>query len=86
MAQIVKACILQLDENGEITGRYLWDENCQILEVLQGADSLRVQSSFCSMPEVVVRIPDNMDWGVFNGMRFNYRTWINDDHMILLNY
>lgn len=86
MAHIVKACILQLDENGEITGRYFWDENCQILEVLQGGNSLRVRSSLCAMPEVAVRIPENMDWGVFNGMRFNYRTWLNDDHMILLNY
>ena len=84
MAQKIKAYILELDENGELTGRHVWDEDCELIEVMNGGNALRVRCSFCMLTEIAVKIPDSMDWGVVDGMRFNYCTWLNDDHMILL--
>lgn len=85
MSEKAKAYILEIDDNGKLTGRHVWDNNCEILEVLNNGDALMVKCSFCSIPEIATRIPDSMDWGVVDGMRFNYRTWLNDDHMILIN-
>lgn len=86
MIQKIRAYILELNENGDLTGRHLWDENCELLEILANGNALRVNSSYCLLPEIAVRIPDEMNWGVVDGMRFNFRTWDAPDHIILLNY
>ncbi|MBR6310251.1 MAG: hypothetical protein IKR52_03505 [Paludibacteraceae bacterium] len=85
MAQTIRAYILET-KDWEPTGRSFWDNNCELLEVMKNGDALRIKSSYFLLSEIALRIPDCMNWGEIDGMKFNFCTWVEDGHRIFLNY